>query len=66
MLITDRDWKLGFWMSDKPLVQQKLAQDMADILLEIPNENKYNNNWNFYKGFWDELIIEWSGIDRYR
>ena len=53
-------------MSDKPLVQQKLAQDMADILLEIPNENKYNNNWNFYKGFWNELIIEWSGIDRYR
>ncbi|TIB81323.1 glucose-repressible alcohol dehydrogenase transcriptional effector [Wallemia mellicola] len=52
-----------FWMSDKPLVQQKLAWDLSNILLEIPD---VDNCWNFYKGFWDELIREWSGLDRYR
>ena len=54
---------IGFWMSDKPLVQQKLAWDLSNILLEIPD---VDNCWNFYKGFWDELIREWSGLDRYR
>ncbi|TIB04631.1 hypothetical protein E3P96_01578 [Wallemia ichthyophaga] len=52
-----------FWMSDKPLVQQKLAFDLSSILLEIPDLDKV---WSFYKGFWDELIREWTGLDRYR
>ena len=53
----------GFWMSDKPLVQQQLAADLAGILLEMPDKSKV---WNFYKGFWDELIRDWSTLDRYR
>ncbi|PWN22351.1 Nop52-domain-containing protein [Microstroma glucosiphilum] len=29
-----------FWMSDKPLVQQALAQELSDLLLSIPGSSK--------------------------
>lgn len=29
-----------FWMSDKPLVQQDLAQELSDLLLTIPGTSK--------------------------
>ncbi|KAF7798529.1 hypothetical protein EIP86_009750 [Pleurotus ostreatoroseus] len=55
-------WK-GFWMSDKPLVQQALATDIANILLAIPN---MASSLAFLRGFWEAISREWSGIDRLR
>ncbi|KAF8323159.1 Nop52-domain-containing protein [Clavulina sp. PMI_390] len=52
-----------FWMSDKPLVQQALATDLANILLSIPN---LDAALGFLKGFWVALVREWAGIDRLR
>jgi ribosomal RNA-processing protein 1 len=50
-------------MSDKPLVQQALATDLANILLKIPSVDAA---LAFLKGFWDALVREWAGIDRLR
>lgn len=50
-------------MSDKPLVQQALAADLANILLRIPSVDAA---LAFLRGFWDALMREWAGIDRLR
>lgn len=50
-------------MSDKPLVQQALASEIAEILLSISNNTA---SLGFLRGFWDALVREWSGIDRLR
>ncbi|KDQ15683.1 hypothetical protein BOTBODRAFT_108450 [Botryobasidium botryosum FD-172 SS1] len=52
-----------FWMSDKPLVQQALASDLANLLLEIPSTPA---SLAFLRGFWEALVREWSGLDRLR
>lgn len=53
----------GFWMSDKPRVQQELAQELAELLLTITN---ISSSLNFLKGFWTTAVREWNGIDRLR
>ena len=53
----------GFWMSDKPLVQQALASELADILLKISDPS---SSLLFLKGFWHTVVREWHGIDRLR
>ena len=53
----------GYWMSDKPLVQQALATELADILLKIPDPS---SSLLFLKGFWQTIVHEWLGIDRLR
>ena len=50
-------------MSDKPLVQQALAAELADILLKIPDPS---SSLLFLKGFWKTVVREWHGIDRLR
>lgn len=50
-------------MSDKPLVQQALATDLANILLSIPSTDAA---LAFLQGFWTSLVREWAGIDRLR
>lgn len=50
-------------MSDKPLVQQALATELADILLKIPDPS---SSLLFLKGFWQTIVREWPGIDRLR
>ncbi|KAI0094310.1 nucleolar protein,Nop52-domain-containing protein [Irpex rosettiformis] len=52
-----------FWMSDKPLVQQALATEIAEILLVIPNTAA---SLTFLRGFWEATVREWAGIDRLR
>ncbi|GJE87686.1 Nop52 domain-containing protein [Phanerochaete sordida] len=52
-----------FWMSDKPLVQQALASEIAEIALQIP---KTPAALAFLRGFWEALVREWPGIDRHR
>jgi ribosomal RNA-processing protein 1 len=50
-------------MSDKPLVQQALASELADILLKISDPS---SSLLFLKGFWHTVVREWHGIDRLR
>ncbi|KIJ22054.1 hypothetical protein PAXINDRAFT_160020 [Paxillus involutus ATCC 200175] len=52
-----------FWMSDKPLVQQALAQELSELVLTISN---VPSSLNFLRGFWITTVREWSGIDRLR
>ncbi|KAG2155550.1 Nop52-domain-containing protein [Suillus clintonianus] len=52
-----------FWMSDKPLVQQALAGELAELILTITD---VPSSLNFLRGFWTMTVREWSGIDRLR
>lgn len=62
-------------MSDKPLVQQRLASDLSSLMLSIEPVNdgstegidsKTNAGLDFIAGFWEALVREWTGIDRLR
>lgn len=53
----------GFWMSDKPLVQQDLSQELANLILLIPS---LQPAIGFLHGFWEAMVREWAGIDRFR
>jgi ribosomal RNA-processing protein 1 len=59
-------------MSDKPLVQQALATDMANLLLLIDPtssdsaEDRLSAALSFLDGFWKAIVREWTGIDRLR
>jgi ribosomal RNA-processing protein 1 len=50
-------------MSDKPLVQQGLAAELAEMLLTI---NSTPASLAFLRGFWETTVREWNGIDRLR
>ncbi len=50
-------------MSDKPLVQQALASELADLLLIITSNIA---SLAFLQGFWTTIVREWNGIDRLR
>ncbi|KAH8120081.1 Nop52-domain-containing protein, partial [Phellopilus nigrolimitatus] len=52
-----------YWMSDKPLVQQALSSELAELLLTISSTNA---SLVFLKGFWEAIVREWNGIDRLR
>ncbi|KAJ9112664.1 hypothetical protein QFC22_006166 [Naganishia vaughanmartiniae] len=62
-------------MSDKPLVQQRLATDLSEIILQIrPQEQDDEESevardmaaLDFIQGFWETIIREWVGLDRFR
>lgn len=53
----------GFWMSDKPLVQQALADELAELVLTITTTTA---SLSFLRGFWETTVREWNGIDRFR
>ncbi|WOO86146.1 Ribosomal RNA processing protein 1 B [Vanrija pseudolonga] len=65
-----------FWMSDKPLVQQGLASELSNLLLDISPAVKGGKKEKeaakleaaiaFLEGFWTSLVREWNGIDRLR
>lgn len=50
-------------MSDKPLVQQALASELAELLLTITSTTA---SLAFLRGFWTTIVREWNGIDRLR
>lgn len=50
-------------MSDKPLVQQALSSELADLLLLISSTE---SAFAFLAGFWEAIVREWNGIDRLR
>lgn len=53
---------IGFWMSDKPLIQQALANDLGALVMEMPASNAIP----FLKAFWQIHCQEWHGLDRIR
>ncbi|SCV67775.1 BQ2448_5386 [Microbotryum intermedium] len=63
----------GFWMSDKPLVQQALAQDLANLTVDVRPKAKdagrverFRAALAYLRGFWEAVVREWSGLDRLR
>ncbi|XP_078592454.1 ribosomal RNA processing protein 1 homolog B-like isoform X2 [Branchiostoma floridae x Branchiostoma japonicum] len=59
-------WKGLFycmWMSDKPLVQEELANTMSKLLHCLKNEDTV---FLFIKVFFKTMIREWNGIDHLR
>jgi len=50
-------------MSDKPLVQQALAGELAELILAITSTTA---SLAFLRGFWTTIVREWNGIDRLR
>ena len=50
-------------MSDKPLVQQELSANLAELLLDIPTADA---SFDFLRGFWEAIVREWSGLDYIR
>ena len=50
-------------MSDKPLVQQALASELAELILTISSTSA---SLAFVRGFWEMTVREWNGIDRLR
>ena len=65
--------RLGFWMSDKPLVQQALASSLAGLVLDVrPKDRKagrverFRAAMTYLRGFWEATVREWSGLDRLR
>lgn len=67
-------------MSDKPLVQQALAQELAELVLavagaapsqETPSADKGSTlhaltALDFYEVFWATMQAEWLGLDKHR
>ncbi|KAJ2017198.1 hypothetical protein GGI14_003142 [Coemansia sp. S680] len=60
-----RHWKAlfyCFWLSDKPLVQQELSWELANLILVC----KGGNNVSFVRAFWETMCREWFDIDKHR
>jgi ribosomal RNA-processing protein 1 len=64
-------------MSDKPLIQQSLARDLAELVLQIntglegmtqqeKDLERFEAALGFLDGFWRAMVREWTGVDRYR
>ncbi|GJN87653.1 hypothetical protein Rhopal_000608-T1 [Rhodotorula paludigena] len=69
----DKLWKgvwYCFWMSDKPLVQQALAQTLADLTLDSKTHNgrveRFRAALCYLRGFWHTVVREWFGMDKHR
>ncbi|KAJ2455986.1 hypothetical protein EV183_000329 [Coemansia sp. RSA 2336] len=60
-----RHWKAlfyCFWLSDKPLVQQELAWELANLTL-VCNRS---NGVAFVRAFWETMSREWFDMDKHR
>ncbi|MBW0463143.1 hypothetical protein O181_002858 [Austropuccinia psidii MF-1] len=66
-----------YWMSDKPLVQQDLAKELAQLCLVVRPRKAHSHSalaqvlttqaaLSFWKGFWETLSREWHGVDKHR
>jgi ribosomal RNA-processing protein 1 len=51
-----------FWMSDKPLIQQDLAEKLSVLIHDLDQDSAVA----YVKAFWKIIIKEWYGIDRLR
>lgn len=51
------------WMSDKPLVQEDLTEDLGSLIHCFPD---IKVGIQFFRNFLDTMCIEWFGIDQWR
>ncbi|KAL7016754.1 hypothetical protein ACKWTF_010119 [Chironomus riparius] len=51
------------WMSDKPLVQEELSEELGSLLHCFPN---VKIAIQFFQAFLETMCIEWFGIDQWR
>ncbi|KAI9328323.1 nucleolar protein,Nop52-domain-containing protein [Zopfochytrium polystomum] len=51
-----------FWMSDKPTIQQHLADRLALVIYELDDSLSIK----YLEAFWTTIISQWYGIDRLR
>lgn len=51
------------WMSDKPLVQEELSEDLGSLLHSFPDVKV---GIQFFKNFLETMCLEWFGIDQWR
>ncbi|KAJ3173436.1 Ribosomal RNA processing protein 1 B [Geranomyces variabilis] len=51
-----------FWMSDKPFIQEHLADKLAAVMLKLPPQAALR----YVDAFWTIIGNEWHGIDRLR
>ncbi|KAK3700966.1 hypothetical protein LTR37_015672 [Vermiconidia calcicola] len=59
-------WKGLFfcmWMSDKPLTQQRLARDLAELSTVLKGRQNF---LGFLDAFWKTMAREWGGIEALR
>lgn len=64
-------WKALFyciWMSDKPIIQNELVTNLAQLLLDLPIHTPGGQIYCllYIKCCFDTLYREWLGLDRYR
>ncbi|KAF5284637.1 hypothetical protein FQR65_LT13468 [Abscondita terminalis] len=60
-----RIWKglfCSMWMSDKPLVQERCAEDIAHLIHQLPEASALL----FFRAGLELMSIEWVGIDQWR
>jgi ribosomal RNA-processing protein 1 len=50
-------------MCDRPLPQQALAQDLADLIYVLPDKGDGAVVVAWLRGFWATMAREWTGID---
>lgn len=51
------------WMSDKPLVQEELAEDLGSLIHCFPD---IKVGIQFFRNFLETMCLEWFGIDQWR
>ncbi|CRK90440.1 CLUMA_CG004117, isoform A [Clunio marinus] len=51
------------WMSDKPLVQEELTEDLGSLIHCFPDAKV---GIQFYRNFLETMCLEWFGIDQWR
>eukprot|EP01116_Phalansterium_solitarium_P002861 TRINITY_DN1317_c0_g5_i1.p1 TRINITY_DN1317_c0_g5~~TRINITY_DN1317_c0_g5_i1.p1 ORF type:complete len:587 (-),score=298.27 TRINITY_DN1317_c0_g5_i1:991-2751(-) len=51
------------WLSDKPLVQQELAESLAKLVHSLPNDD---SALLFIQAFWRTIEQQWHTLDRLR
>ncbi|OIW31705.1 nucleolar [Coniochaeta ligniaria NRRL 30616] len=59
-------WKglfYALWMCDRPLPQQALAQDLADLVYVLPDSGDGAVVVAWLRGFWATMAREWTGVD---
>lgn len=51
------------WMSDKPLVQEELSEDLGSLIHCFPDAKV---SVQFFRNFLQTMCLEWFGIDQWR
>jgi len=51
------------WMSDKPLVQEELAEELGSLIHCFPD---IKVGIQFFRNFLETMCLEWFGIDQWR